>query len=88
MHRITSTNGIELSDDEYEYEHLFALIYKGTHSVRVITRPCNFVPVLPAFRVTDVPDVGSGRHALILFLGRLAVAMTAAVYCMLISWWP
>jgi transposase len=36
MPRITSTNGIELSDDEQE--HLFALIHKGTHSARVITR--------------------------------------------------
>ena len=36
MPRITSTNGIELSDDEHE--HLFALIHKGTHSARVITR--------------------------------------------------
>lgn len=41
-----------------------------------------------AFSVTDVAVLGSGRHALILFLGRLTVAMTAAVCCLLISWWP
>jgi transposase len=36
MPRITSPNGIELSDDEQE--HLFALIHKGVNSARVITR--------------------------------------------------
>jgi diguanylate cyclase (GGDEF)-like protein len=38
-----------------------------------------------AFSLTDVAVLGSGRHALILFLGRLAVAVTAAVCCLLIS---
>ena len=41
-----------------------------------------------AFSVTDVAVLGAGRHALILFLGRLTVAMTAAICCLLISWWP
>lgn len=36
MPRITSPNGIELSDDEQE--HLFSLIHKGVNSARVITR--------------------------------------------------
>lgn len=37
MHRITSTNGIELSDEEQE--HLFALIHKDAHSARVGALP-------------------------------------------------
>lgn len=41
-----------------------------------------------AFSVTDVAVLGNGHHALILFLGRLTVAMTAAICCLLISWWP
>lgn len=38
-----------------------------------------------AFSVTDVAVLGCGRRALLLLLGRLAVALTAAACCLLIS---